>query len=305
MKRYYFLILIFTLFSNYYAQNANTQNGLNFLVISDMGGNASLDQKTVAAAMATEAEKIKAKFVLTIGDNYHDDGIPSENDTRWKTEFEDVYYQPSLQIPWYPSIGNHDYRGSVDGEIKYSELSSRWKLPSRYYSHKERISETDSLLIIHLDTSPFVQEYYDTTSVYFKHIIGQNTHLQLRWLDSTLTANNCTWTLVLGHHPIYSAAPKHGDTDGLIQSVLPILRNHDVKIYMSGHDHILQHLQKDGMNFFICGGGAKFREVAEREDVKFGIGSLGFASISITKMELTLNFINSESKTIYTYSIKK
>jgi len=302
----FFVFVLITIFaSQLYAQADNKTKSLNFLVISDMGGKASLNQKSVANAMALEAEKAKAIFVLTLGDNYHDDGIPNENDPRWKTEFEDVYNQPSLQIQWYPSLGNHDYRGSAEGEIKYSKLSNRWKMPYRYYSKKEMIDGTDSLLIVHLDTTPFVQEYYDSTSVYYKHVLGQNTQKQLHWLDSTLSAKKHCWVIVVGHHPIYSSAPKHGDTKELIEQVLPILKKHDVKIYMCGHDHVLQHIQRENFNYFICGGGAGFRDVSQSEYVKFGVGSLGFVSAIVTNEVVSFTYINSESKTLYSYSISK
>ena len=40
--------------------------------------------------------------------------------------FEDIFYQDSLQVPWYVIAGNHDYYGSVEAQIGYSKISSRW-----------------------------------------------------------------------------------------------------------------------------------------------------------------------------------
>jgi hypothetical protein len=40
--------------------------------------------------------------------------------------FENVYYQESLQIPWYIIAGNHDYYGSVRAQIQRSSVSFRW-----------------------------------------------------------------------------------------------------------------------------------------------------------------------------------
>ncbi|MFA7228035.1 MAG: metallophosphoesterase, partial [Melioribacteraceae bacterium] len=138
-----------------WTQNVQT-NSVEFLIIGDWGGSASDGQKAVGISMSKEAEKIKARFVVTAGDNFHNDGIASASDPRWKTEFEDVYDFPSLRIPWHPSLGNHDYRGNVDCEIEYSKLSTRWKFPSRYYAQKENIDDSNYLLIVHLDTTPFI-----------------------------------------------------------------------------------------------------------------------------------------------------
>jgi acid phosphatase len=282
-----------------------SQNGLTpsvrFIIVSDEGGLASNDQKNVAAAMAKEAERMKAQFVVTAGDNYHENGIASATDPRWKTEFEDVYSFSSLQIPWYPSLGNHDNRGNVVGEIEHSKLSVRWKLPARYYSQTERIDDSTSILIVHLDTSPFITQYRMEPDEY--HMKGLETKGQLFWLDSVLTATRVRWSIVVGHHPIYSAASKHGDTKELIDQVLPILKKHNVPLYVCGHDHILQHLRRGVMDFVICGGGAKHRDVDQRDDVIFGAGSLGFASVTVTARDITVNFIDSNNVMLHAVHI--
>jgi tartrate-resistant acid phosphatase type 5 len=64
--------------------------------------------------------------------------------------------------------------------------------------------------------------------------------------------------------------------------VLPILKKHNVPLYVCGHEHILQHLKREGMDFVICGGGAKHREPDQREDVLFGAGLLRFVSVTAT-----------------------
>ena len=283
-----------------WSQSAQTPS-LRFLIVSDEGGLASSDQKAVAAAMAKEAEGIKAQFIVTGGDNYHENGIATATDPRWKTEFEDVYSFAALQIPWYPSLGNHDNRGNVQGEIEHSTLSVRWKLPSRYYAQTERIDDSSSLLIVHLDTSPFITQYRMESDDY--HMKGIETKGQLVWLDSILTATHVRWSIVVGHHPIYSAASKHGDTKELIDQVLPILKKHNVPLYVCGHDHILQHLKRDGMDFVICGGGAKHRDVEQRDDAVFGAGSLGFVSVTVTAQNLRVKYIDSNNTVLHTVEI--
>lgn len=276
-------------------------NSARFLIVSDEGGSASNDQKAVAAAMAKEAERIKAQFVVTAGDNYHDNGIATATDPRWRTEFENVYSFSALQIPWYPSLGNHDYRGNVDGEIEHSRLSLRWKLLSRYYAQTERIDDSSSLLIVHLDTSPFIKQYRVEPDEY--HVQGLETNGQLVWLDSVLTATRVRWSIVVGHHPIYSSTPKHGDTKELIDQVLPILKKHRVPLYVCGHDHVLQHLKHDPMDFIVCGGGAKTRDVAQRDDVVFGVESLGFLSVTVTAKEISVNIIESKNTVLHRVQI--
>jgi tartrate-resistant acid phosphatase type 5 len=298
------LLLILLLFCsiNSIPQSIHS-NSSRFLILSDWGGLASNDQKAVAAAMAKEAENIGAQFVVTTGDNYHEDGIASATDPRWETEFENVYSFSALQIPWYPSLGNHDYRGNVEGEIEYSKLSARWKFTSRYYTQKEQIDDSSSVLIVHLDTSPFIETYRNELNVY--HVEGQDTKRQLYWLDSVLTVSDTRWTIVVGHHPIYAAASKHGDTKELVEQVLPILTKHNVPLYVCGHDHVLQYLKHGPINFIICGGGAKSRPPDERDDVVFGAASLGFLSVTVTAKNILINIINDKNVTLYTAQISK
>jgi acid phosphatase len=298
------VLLAVILFSPATAWTQSDQNNsARFLIISDWGGSASNEQKAVASAMSKEAERNKAQFVVTAGDNFHKDGIDSSTDPRWKTEFEDVYNFSSLQIPWYPSLGNHEYRGNVACEIEYSKLSARWKLPSRYYAQKERIDDSSFVLIVHLDTSPFLEKYNAESSVY--HVDGQNTNQQIVWLDSVLTVSDARWTIVVGHHPVYAAASKHGDTRELIDRVLPVLTKHNVALYVSGHDHILQHLKHDQINFIICGGGSNSRPPDQREDIQFGAESLGFLSVTVSNQNIGVKIINEKSEILNTVKLEQ
>ena len=220
-----------------------------FLIIGDWGGFASENQKAVAAAMGKEAQRNRDQFVVTVGDNYHGKGIGSATDPRWKTEYEDIYSDSSLQVPWYPTLGNHDYEGSPDAELDYSHYSKRWKFHHRYYAQKKKIDDSTKILIVHLDTSPFVTEYKQQDDQY--HVKGQDIAGQTHWLDSLLSASQERWVIVGRHRPIFSAAPKHGDTPELKSAILPILEKHHVPVYICGHDHVMQHLKDNGMDLCL------------------------------------------------------
>jgi tartrate-resistant acid phosphatase type 5 len=294
------LILALVLPLQILGQNAAPQPGagsLNFLVISDWGAKGSTSQVAVARQMARTAESQKASFVLTCGDNYHGSGIASADSPRWKTEFEDVYAAPSLMIPWYPSLGNHDHRGKVQAEIDYSNRSTRWKLPARYYSHTEGIDDLNKALFVHLDTSPFVAAYHKKGSAY--RVQGLDPKAQLRWLESTLSQSRARWKIVLGHHPIYSSAPGHGDTKELIAEVLPVLQKHGVEMYFCGHDHVLEYLVDGGINFFVCGGGSSHRTVKQRADVRFCAASTGFLSVTLKAAEAEARFVDEKGTKLY------
>jgi acid phosphatase len=300
------LTLVLTLLSPLHlvAQSvAQPQNAgsLNFLVISDWGGKGGTTQVAVAKQMGRTAAAQKTSFVITCGDNYHGSGISSEDSPRWKTEYEDIYSNPALMIPWYASLGNHDNRGKADAEIAYSKLSSRWKMPARYYAHTEKIDGANEALFVHLDTSPFVAAYRKKGSSY--HVKGQDPKAQLHWLESVLAASRARWKIVIGHHPIYAAAATHGDTEELIADVLPVLEKNGVRIYFCGHDHVLQHLVHGEINFFVCGGGSSYRKVNQRDDVRFGAGSAGFLSMTLTGTAAQATYISDKGVELYETSI--
>jgi len=98
-----------------------------FLVLGDWG-TGSTAQRKIAVQMAKTAKAIGARFVISTGDNFYEDGVESVLDPQWKTSFEEVYDQPALMIPWYITLGNHDHHGNIVAQVDYT--NSRWRLPA-------------------------------------------------------------------------------------------------------------------------------------------------------------------------------
>ena len=57
------------------------------------------------------------------------------------------------------------------------------------------------------------------------------------------------------------------------------------------------------INFFVCGGGSTSRPVSDRDDVKFGAGSPGFLSMTITPESATAVFFDDKGKNLYSTTI--
>ena len=49
--------------------------------------------------------------MISVGDNFYEDGVSSVDDSQRRTSFEGVYAVPAVQVPWYSLLGNHAYRG--------------------------------------------------------------------------------------------------------------------------------------------------------------------------------------------------
>jgi len=87
--------------------------------------------------MGETAKALDAAFVISVGDNFYEDGVASIDDPKWKTSFEDVYTAPSLQIPWYVALGNHDYHGNTQAQLDYAQASKRWNMLGRWYGSRQ------------------------------------------------------------------------------------------------------------------------------------------------------------------------
>jgi tartrate-resistant acid phosphatase type 5 len=113
---------------------------LNFVVIGDWGREGCCQQAAVAEQMSKRAVAIGSQFVISVGDNFYENGVSSVTDPQWKTSFEDVYTRPGLMTKWHVILGNHDYQGTArpEAQIAYTRTDSRWSLPSPYYTSRPK-----------------------------------------------------------------------------------------------------------------------------------------------------------------------
>ncbi len=278
-----------------------------FLVIGDWGRNGQYNQQDVADAMGKYNRNFDGKCVLSMGDNFYCCGVASADDPQWMSSFENVYKDHSLQIDWYPVIGNHDYHGNVQAEIDYSKKSRRWVLPARYHTLVKKIGSGSSVRFVFLDTDPFIDKYIKNASSY-GDIATQSWQKELQWLDSVLASSKETWKIVCGHHPVYSTGGEHGDQPELIERLKPVLEKYHVDIYFAGHEHDLQHQKPDGssVNYFISGAGSEVRPSGPKKAMtKFSSATAGFMAVSLTATTCSVEAIDQKGKSIYSTTIKK
>lgn len=51
--------------------------------------------------MGIVGEQLDIDFVISVGDNFYDDGLKGDNDPSFKESFSHIYTHPSLQKQWY------------------------------------------------------------------------------------------------------------------------------------------------------------------------------------------------------------
>ncbi len=280
-------------------------DALTFLAVGDWGRHGHDHQRDVARRMGETAARRAARFVISVGDNFYQNGVSSVHDPAWRTSFEDVYTARSLHIPWHVALGNHDYRGNVLAQLEYSRTSARWRLPSRWYSVSERSPGGTHIEVFFLDTSPMIQAYYaDGARVVKVADQKSNVPVQLKWLDAALGASKADWKVVVGHHPIYmgratgplSRFASHrrmreaGGMPEMIALVDPILQRHRVPLYLNGHIHELQHEHRGATHYVCTGAGSKTADFCDEGGSDFCSRHSGFVSCTADRSSLRVGY---------------
>lgn len=274
-------------------ESPSPPGALEFVAIGDWGRMGSRPQREVAGAMAAWAAAHPLRFVLSTGDNFYGYGVSSVADPHWKGSFEDPYAAPSLQVPWWVALGNHDYRGSVEAQIAYGRRNPRWRMPARTFTFSETVGGGRSAQFFVLDTSPYLRMYRRLFSL--TKVESQDPAPQTAWLDRELAASTADWKIVVGHHPIRSCGP-HGDSPELVRDVLPLLVRHGAAVYLNGHDHSLQHLREGGVAFLTSGGGSEVTRVSPDGRTVWAEATGGFLAFTVTPDALRVRAVDAAGR---------
>jgi len=265
---------------------------LNVIAVGDTGG-GNKNQQIVADAMAKIAERESVSFILLLGDNFYIAGVKSVRDEQWKRKFEKVYHHPSLQIPFYAVLGNHDYGKNPEAQVKYTGKSPRWKMPAKYYTFNQKIEDGKEIQFFGLDTHIMVKR-------------KSKRKIQLKWFKQALADSKAHWKIVFAHHPVY-AGGKHGDTEGFEKWLEPLLIDYKVDLYVSGHEHVLEALKPvSGVHYLVSGTGSGPTRIKQSSKDLFAKSALGFALLRISKEKIDVELINGKNvELLYKYSIVK
>ena len=278
---------------------------LNFLAVGDWGRHGHEHQRDVAMRMGESAALLDARFVISVGDNFYENGVAGVDDPAWRSSFENVYTAPSLQVPWHVALGNHDYRGNAQAQLDYSAKSSRWRLPARWYRFAAQAPDGTRLETFVLDTSPMIRAYYAHGARVVK-VADQRDRvpLQLAWLDAGLASSQADWKIVVGHHPVYMGRAvwpllpfasdrrlrRHGGLPDLIAQLDPILQRHRVALYLNGHIHDLQHVQHGATHYVCTGAGSRMARYCDMGGSDFCSLHPGFIVCAVNRARLRVAY---------------
>ena len=208
-----------------------------FVLIGD-----TRDGDKVYTRLLASALERKPQFFIHLGDM-----IPHSGEKEWRAFFD---ISKSMDVPFFPVVGNHDVSARGLGEKLYRE---QFLLPDgkTYYAFR-----AGGILFVILDSEEEKGR-----------IIGD----QRSWLESTLASSKETFKLVFLHRPLFlpidslkrgRAMDRHpAERDALHQLFLKM----KVKAVFEADDHRYDRMEKDHILYVITGGGgAPLASIKER-----------------------------------------
>ncbi|KAH7679840.1 Acid phosphatase protein [Dioscorea alata] len=261
--------------------------------------------------MGRIGEKLDIDFVISVGDNFYDAGLIDVYDKSFEESFTNIYTAKSLQKQWYAVLGNHDYRGNAVAQLDpiLRDIDKRWLCLRSF------MVNTDIAQFFFLDTTPFVKKYWKhpkKNHYDWRGVAPRKKYISkvLKDLEIALSESTSIWKVVVGHHTIRSVS-EHGDTDELVDMLLPMLQEFGVDLYMNGHDHCLEHISSDDspIQFLTTGGGSKaWRGIYNPNKVdtlQLFYDGQGFISLQLTKTDAKVVYYDVDGNAIHTWSRTK
>jgi len=266
------------------------EQGMRFLVIGDWGTGGK-GQAGVAEAMARTAGHYGCDYIISTGDNIYPSGVESVDDPQWKRKFVQMYHDQGLRQPFFPTLGNHDYKLEPDAQIAYSKVNPQWRFPARYYTQRLESPDGLSVQLFSLDTQ-LVQT-----------AVQGAAEEQRAWLDSELSKSDARWKIVFGHHMLYSNGV-YGNLKRVRDAFEEVLARHKVSLYLCGHDHDIQLLQPvGGVSYMVSGGGGGHRDTTWKENTIYSATNRGYVWMGLTNEGVHLHFHDADGEIRYAHRL--
>ena len=298
---------------------------MTFLIIGDMGTSDHY-QLLVAKSMEKLIKNYKVKFICGLGDNIYEFGVKSVTDIKFKKHFEEPY--KNINLKFYMCLGNHDYGEIINNvipkdykhQIDYTKISKKWHLPQRYYTYSKKMNGIQVDFFV-LDTNIDLMEDNEIMD-------------QLLFFKKAIKKSKGRWKILYGHHT-YRSVSGHGNAEPLLENFLNALFSlGKIDIYMCGHDHTKQYIQKQLkfnnnnnnnnnnnkktlnknnkiLHIIVCGSGGKpYDYVTNLKnmndcDLIFSSTNLGVGLINCKRNITNISFFNEKNELEYKYSIQK
>ncbi len=220
---------------------ASSYPGVRVVAVGDIAcepGEAVTSRRCRHEATADRAKALRPDLVLTLGDHQYDkntlSGFAGSYNKSWG----------SLLSKTRPAPGNHEYK-TPNASGYYTYFADRQPGPPGYY----RVRTADwNVYVLNSNCTRI------------------DCVAQAEWLDTQMSENPSSCSLITMHHPRYSSGREHGDNPA-VTPLWEVAYKHGNDIVLSGHDHDYERFypmnanggvrRSRGMRQFVVGTGGK------------------------------------------------
>lgn len=251
---------------------ATDSEPVRLAVAGDVGTGGAEAYKT-AEVMDAREEQAPFDALLLLGDNVYENGDPDKVVERVFEPFGGVLDGVTQVLA---VLGNHDVRND-NGPTQAEALG----MPGRWYS-----KTIGNVLIVALDST--------------KARDGD----QLRWLEQTLAASRPDFTIVIMHHPAFSAG-HHGGSLRVQENFVPLFDTYGVDLVLSGHDHDYQRSHNiNGVTYVVTGAAAKLRPTGSEDFTAVSASTHSFVELVIYADRISASAIDHSGTEIDRFEIR-
>ena len=201
----------------------------SFIVVGDTRSGVDAHRRVVER-IAQEVPD----FVLGTGDMV-DDGYRQD---QWQ-QFFDVESPLLRDNVYFPAVGNHDRQGrgrTADSYRAYFSVPDNGDT-ERYYGFSYAAAR-----FLVLDSNEYSFALTDQTAWLERELIAARQDPAVRHV------------FVVMHHPPFSIS-LHGGNRDLRERWTPLFEEYQVSAVFSGHDHVYERAEHNGIRYFVSGGG--------------------------------------------------
>lgn len=235
--------------------HSETKNkSLKILLISDLNAAyGSLSYSDDVAAVIGEIGAIKPDIILCGGDMVagQKTSLTEQNIKGMWQSFKTVVFDPiaKQKIPFGFTLGNHD--ASPSFTLDRSMASEFWN----------REKQATGLTFVDAENYPFYFSYIKNNVFFISwDAAGAKIKPELyEWMKTQTNlkvAKKARMRILLGHLPLYAivaAKNKPGEVNANPDSALAFFKNHQIDMYISGHQHAYYPAEKNGVQLLNSG----------------------------------------------------
>lgn len=195
------------------------------IVVGDFG-TGDFTETAVATAIRYEHDSDAIDGLVTTGDNIYPDGGPEYFDEAWRQPYG---WTQTEKVRVIASLGNHDVQRNAGPVMRLLGMPARW--------YRTEVGPVEIIVL-------------DSTVV--------SSSEQRAFLERELSVSSppdVKYRIVVMHHPPYSCS-KHKNTKSVLRSWGPLIKDSDVDLVLSGHDHVYERFAPvSGTIHIVSGGG--------------------------------------------------